>query len=51
MRKIMQEHSTKWMQEKLNISAWRYIAIGISHQFLRVDFKDENPGDVDLSGF
>src|SRR5450432_3275936 len=41
IRKIMQKHSEKWLGVRLNISAWRHIAIGISRRYLRRRFVDE----------
>jgi RecQ family ATP-dependent DNA helicase len=51
LRGIIQEHSSKWLDEALNISAWRQMAIGIANQFLRGDFKDSGSGEIDLDAF
>jgi hypothetical protein len=51
LRRIIQEHSVRWLGEELNISAWRHIAIAISNRFLRGDFKDDSANDIDLDGF
>jgi superfamily II DNA helicase RecQ/uncharacterized C2H2 Zn-finger protein len=51
LRKILQEHSKKWLDEAINISAWRQIAIAIANQYLRGDFKDNSVGDIDLEAF
>jgi superfamily II DNA helicase RecQ len=51
LRKILQEHSQKWLDEAINISAWRQIAIGIANQYLRGDFKDHGVSDIDLDAF
>jgi superfamily II DNA helicase RecQ len=51
LRKILQEHSKKWLDEAINISAWRQIAIAIANQYLRGDFKDNGVGDIDLEAF
>jgi len=51
LRKILQEHSRKWLDEVINISAWRQIAIAIANQYLRGDFKDNGIGDIDLEAF
>jgi superfamily II DNA helicase RecQ len=50
MRKIMQAASTRWIGVKINISAWRNIAIAISRRFCReAPFEMDNirPEDVD----
>jgi hypothetical protein len=41
IRKIMQKYSEKWLGVRLNISAWRHIAIGISRRYLHRRFVDE----------
>jgi superfamily II DNA helicase RecQ len=41
MRKVMQKQSEKWMGVRLNISAWRHIAIAISRRYLRGRFVDD----------
>src|SRR5450432_4675332 len=50
IRKIMQKHSEKWLGVRLNISAWRHIAIGISRRYLRRRFVDEEE-EVDWETF
>ena len=50
MRKIMQAGSMRWIGIKINISAWRNIAIAISRRFCReAPFETDNirPEDVD----
>jgi RecQ family ATP-dependent DNA helicase len=42
VRKIMQESSERWMGARVNISAWRHIAIAISRKYCRDDrFEEE----------
>lgn len=42
VRKIMQESSERWMGVRVNISAWRHIAIAISRKYCREDrFEEE----------
>jgi hypothetical protein len=50
IRKIMQKHSKKWLGVRLNISAWRHIAISISRRYLRRRFVDEEE-EVDWETF
>lgn len=51
LRRILQEHSRQWLDEAINISAWRQIAIAIANQYLRGDFKDNGVGDIDIDAF
>ena len=52
LRKIMQKESEKWLGVKLNISAWRHIAIGISRRYLNGKFvANEAEEDVDWETF
>jgi hypothetical protein len=44
LRKIIQKASFRWMGVKLNISAWRQIAIAISRRYCRENpFQSEDP--------
>src|SRR6201995_3756726 len=50
MRKIMQAGSMRWIGVKINISAWRNIAIAISRRFCReapFEMDNSRPEDVD----
>jgi superfamily II DNA helicase RecQ len=50
MRKIIQAASMRWIGVKINISAWRNIAIAISRRFCReapFEMDDIRPEDVD----
>jgi hypothetical protein len=48
----MQKHSEKWLGVKLNISAWRHVAIRISRQYLSRRFVvDEAEEEVDWEMF
>jgi hypothetical protein len=52
IRKIMQKQSEKWLGERLNISAWRHIVIGISRRYLHRKFiVDEAEEEVDWETF
>jgi hypothetical protein len=52
IRKILQRESEKWLGVKLNISAWRHIAIGISRRYLHGKFvADEAEENVDWETF
>lgn len=51
LRKILQAHSQKWLDEAINISAWRQIAIAIANQYMRGDFKDSGTGEIDMDTF
>jgi superfamily II DNA or RNA helicase len=52
IRKILQRESEKWLGVKLNISAWRHIAIGISCRYLHGKFvADEAEENVDWETF
>jgi hypothetical protein len=46
MRRIIQRESIKWIGERLNISAWRQIAIAIARRFLRDKFRFEDGDDL-----
>jgi superfamily II DNA helicase RecQ len=53
MRKIMQRASMRWIGVKINISAWRNIAIAISRRFCReapFETDEVRPEDVDSQG-
>ena len=48
MRKIMQRESNAHMGVRLNISAWRQIAIAIARRFIREEYRfDTGEGDSD----
>lgn len=51
LRKILQENSKQWLDEAINISAWRQMAIGIANQYLRGDFQDDGGTEIDLEAF
>jgi len=52
IRKIMQKYSEKWLGMRLNISAWRHIAIAISRRYLSGRFvADEAEEEVDWETF
>lgn len=51
IRKIMQKHSEKWLGVRLNISAWRHIAIRISHRYLKGRFVADEEEEVDWETF
>ena len=52
IRKIIQKQSEKWLGVRLNISAWRHIAIGISRRYLQGKFVvDEAEEEVDWETF
>jgi superfamily II DNA helicase RecQ len=52
IRKIMQKYSEKWLGVRLNISAWRHIAIAISRRYLSGRFvADEAEEEVDWETF
>lgn len=46
-RRIIQRHSERLMGTRLNISAWRHMAIAISNRYLNQAFKEEGFGDED----
>src|ERR1700730_8363965 len=51
-QKIIQEQSDRWLGNKLNISAWRHIAIGISRRYLGRRFVvDEAEEEADWETF
>jgi superfamily II DNA/RNA helicase len=47
VRKIMQESSRRWMNVRLNISAWRHSAIAISRRFCHEDRFHEQKRKLD----
>ncbi|KJZ71410.1 hypothetical protein HIM_09198 [Hirsutella minnesotensis 3608] len=49
-RRIMQRHSERLMGTKLNISAWRNMAIAISNRYLHDAFKEAGFGEEDDDG-
>ena len=51
IRKIMQKQSEKWLGVRLNISAWRHIAIGIARRYLSGKFVVDEDEEVDWETF
>jgi RecQ family ATP-dependent DNA helicase len=51
IRKIMQKYSEKWLGVRLNISAWRHIAIGIARRYLSGKFVVDEDEEVDWETF
>lgn len=48
VRRIMQQHSERLLQARLNISSWRHIAIAIANRYLNRSFgQDETGGEGD----
>jgi hypothetical protein len=46
MRRIIQRESTRWIGERLNISARRRVVIAIARRFLRDKFGSEDEDDL-----